>query len=107
MIPIGFRPGIHRTRRLVEQNELRVAHEGTRQRETLPLTTTQLSSFRKEATEHAVVPFWKSMNDLLGPRTPHCAVESCGVVSRFQIAQCDVVLRRELIVHRHLEHERQ
>src|SRR5215212_8421709 len=68
--PIGFGPGIQRTRRLVENNNRRTAQKRPRERNTLPLTNTQFSSTSEPMTQECLFLLRQMRDDLFSAGRP-------------------------------------
>ena len=64
--PVGFRPRIHRARRLVEHENRRLAHERAGERNPLPFSTTELGAVGKRSAKQALVSVGKTTDDLVG-----------------------------------------
>src|SRR6476660_4788386 len=78
---------------LVEYQNLRIAHEGARQRDSLPLTERQLMSSVKPATERCVIALRKFFDDRLGAALTRRADDFIHLVRRLDLAKANVFSR--------------
>src|SRR5450756_302632 len=93
-----FRDGIERAGRLVEDEDAGVAEEGPRQGHLLPLADAQLLTLLEPLAQHRVVAGGEAADDFVGAglsRRRHDA----GIVRRpVDVADPDVLARRELVL---------
>ncbi len=100
---LGLR--IERGGGLVEHQDLRVAHEGARQGDLLPLAAGELLSLLEPAAEHGVDLLRELLDDRSGAAVFHRALDATAVFQGRDPADADVLSRRPLVADEILEED--
>src|ERR1700694_4508894 len=82
---------------LVEHQDLRVAHEGARQGDLLPLAAGELLSILEPAAQHGVDLVRELLDDRSGAAVLHRALDARAVFQSRDPADADVLSRRPLV----------
>src|SRR6267378_4319728 len=97
--------GIERGGGLVEHQDLRVAHEGARQGDLLPLAAGELLSILEPAAQHGVDLLRELLDDRSGAAVLHRALDARAVFQSRDPAHADVLSRRPLVADEILEED--
>src|SRR3989475_2526719 len=89
---------IERAGRLVEHDDLRVAHERPRQGHLLPFADAELFAVVEPLAQHGVVAVLQSPDDFVGARAARRRDDPIVIGRRFDVAEPDVLSGRHLVL---------
>src|SRR5512143_3379453 len=100
---LELRARVERRRGLVQNQELRIAHVGTRDRNLLPLASGEVDAGSKALAKDLVVSLGKLPYDLVCQAALRGDDDACAVVARLDAADSDIVGGSEMITDEILE----
>src|SRR5262249_40217511 len=101
---LGLRLRIHRRGWLIEHQDIRTgAHEGTRQRDLLPLTARELAAIAEPLAELRVIARWQRVDELARPALVSCGAPARLILEEPLIARTDILADQHLVAREILE----